>query len=133
MITETIQETEVIVAKAKRRRFSAKYKLDVLRRADACRDQPGKIGELLRKEGLYSSHLTTWRREREAGELAALEPRQRGPKASPASAQEREMAQLRRENAGLKARLERAETIIEVQKKLSTILGVALPKVDGES
>jgi len=133
MISVASQQTEVIVGKAKRRRFSAKYKLNVLRRADACRDQPGKIGELLRKEGLYSSHLTGWRRERGAGELAALEPRKRGPKVSPESAQEREMAQLRRDNAGLKARLERAETIIEVQKKLSTILGVELPSVEGES
>lgn len=132
MISVATQETEVIVAKAKRRRFSAGYKLDILRRADACREQPGKIGEMLRKEGLYSSHLTTWRREREAGELAALEPRKRGPKVNPESAQERELAQLRRENAGLKARLERAETIIEVQKKLSTILGVELPKTDGQ-
>ena len=132
MISVATQETEVIVAKAKRRRFSARYKLDILRRIDACREQPGKIGELLRKEGLYSSHLTTWRREREAGELAALEPRKRGPKVNPESAQERELAQLRRENAGLKARLERAETIIEVQKKLSTILGVELPKTDGQ-
>lgn len=117
MISVATQETEVIVAKAKRRRFSAKYKLDILRRVDACRDEPGAIGELLRKEGLYSSHLTDWRREREAGELAGLEPRKRGPKADPETAQDRELAQLRRENAGLKARLERAETIIEVQKK----------------
>lgn len=130
MINVATQETEVIVAKAKRRRFSAKYKLDILRRVDACRDQPGKIGELLRQEGLYSSHLTDWRREREAGELAGLEPRKRGPKAELGSAQERELAQLRQENAGLKARLERAETIIEVQKKLSTILGAELPKTD---
>ncbi len=132
MISEATQETEVTVPKAKRRRFSAKYKLDILRQVDACREQPGKIGELLRKEGLYSSHLTSWRREREDGELAGLAPRKRGPKASPETAQDREMAQLRRENAGLKARLERAETIIEVQKKLSTILGVELPKVDGQ-
>lgn len=132
MISVATQETEVIVAKAKRRRFSAKYKLGILRRADACRDQPGKIGELLRKEGLYSSHLTTWRREREAGELAGLEPRKRGPAASPEPTQERELAQLRRENASLKARLDRAETIIEVQKKLSTILGIELPKTDGQ-
>ena len=130
MISVATQETEVIVAKAKRRRFSAKYKLDIVQRVEACRDQPGKIGELLRKEGLYSSHLTDWRREREAGELAGLEPRKRGPKAAPETAQERELAQLRRENAGLKARLERAETIIEIQKKLSTILGVELPKPD---
>ncbi len=130
MISVATEETEVIVAKAKRRRFSAKYKLDILRRVDACRDQSGSIGELLRKEGLYSSHLTDWRRERDAGELAGLEPRKRGPKPAPETAQEHEVARLRRENAGLKARLERAETIIEVQKKLSTILGVELPKTD---
>lgn len=130
MISVPTQETEVIVAKAKRRRFSAKYKLEVLRRAEACRDQPGQIGALLRKEGLYSSHLTSWRREREAGELAALAPRKRGPKGE--TAHDREIASLRREVAGLKARAERAELLVEIQKKVSMILGVELPKVDGQ-
>lgn len=131
-VSEGIQETEVTVAKAQRRRFSAKYKRKILRQADVCKDQPGKIGELLRKEGLYSSHLTLWRRERDAGELAGLEPKKRGPKAKPETAQEREIAQLRRENAGLKARAERAELLVEIQKKVSMILGVELPKKDGE-
>jgi transposase len=130
MISVATQETEVIVAKAKRRRFSAKYKLDVLQQADACRDQPGQIGELLRKEGLYSSHLTSWRREREAGELAGLAPRKRGPKGE--TAHDREIAALRREVAALKARAERAELLVEIQKKVSMILGVELPKVDGQ-
>jgi transposase-like protein len=131
MISVATQETEVIVAKAKRRRFSAKYKLSILRRAEACKE-PGAIGELLRKEGLYSSHLTTWRRERDAGEMAGLEPRKRGPKVAPETVQDREMSALRRENASLKARLERAELLVEIQKKVSMILGVELPKMDGQ-
>ena len=103
-----------VVPKASRRQFSAAEKLRILQEADAC-TQPGQIGALLRREGLYSSQLATWRRLRARGQLQALTPRQRGPKvvADPLA---EELASLRRENARLQTHLTRAETIIDVQK-----------------
>ncbi|GMV31380.1 MAG: hypothetical protein AMXMBFR59_35050 [Rhodanobacteraceae bacterium] len=112
-------------AVAKRRQFSAAYKLSVLQEADRCTN-PGAVGALLRREGLYSSHLATWRREREAGALAAL-ARRRGRKAT-LSAEQRRIAQLQARNARLARELEQARAIIEVQKKLCTLLG--LPTAD---
>ncbi len=111
-----------VVPKASRRQFSAAEKLRILQEADAC-SQPGQIGALLRREGLYSSQLTTWRRLRARGQLQALTPQQRGPKAV-ADPLAEELAALRRENARLQAQLTRAETIIDVQKKLSQLLGL---------
>ena len=115
-----------VVPTAKRRQFSAQYKLRILEEAENCTER-GQLGALLRREGLYSSHLTTWRRQRERGQLEALSPKRRGPK--PQDALEEDLAKLRRENERLKARLERAETIIEVQKKLSCLLGLATDKI----
>jgi transposase len=109
-----------VVPKAKRRKFSAEYKLRVLDESDNC-TEPGQIGALLRREGLYSSHLSTWRRQREQGLLEALSSKKRGRK----DELERELTRLRRENERLQARLEQAETIIEVQKELSRLLGLA--------
>ena len=109
-----------VVPKAERRRFSADYKQRILQEAAAC-TQPGEVGALLRREGLYSSHLTTWRQQRRRGERHGLTPAQRGRKADPQAA---EIAQLQRENERLKAQLERAELIIDVQKKLSQMLGL---------
>ena len=111
-----------VVPKAKRRKFSAKYKLRVLDEADNC-TEPGQIGALLRREGLYSSHLSTWRRQREQGLLEALSSKKRGRKGK--DELDRELSRLRRENERLQARLEQAETIIDVQKKLSRLLGLA--------
>jgi transposase len=111
--------------KARRRQFSAEYKLRMLREADAC-TEAGEIGALLRREGLYSSHLTTWRRQRDEGTLKGLAPRKRGRKAQPKNPLARKMAELERENARLKRRLQQAETIIEVQKKVSQMLGIPL-------
>ncbi len=108
--------------KAKRRRYSAAYKLRIVEEADAC-SKPGEIGALLRREGLYSSLLAKWRRQRDAGALAGLS-KKRGRKPKPVSAEARRLAELERENARLKVQLEKAETIIEVQKKLSRILGL---------
>jgi transposase-like protein len=109
-----------VVPKAKRRRFTAKYKLRILEEADRCTER-GQIGELLRREGLYSSHLSKWRRLREHGQLQALAPKKRGRKGQdPAAA---ELARLRRENERLRAELEKAEIIIDVQKKLAQLLG----------
>jgi transposase-like protein len=115
----TIPDPEV-VAKPKRRRFSAEYKQRILQEAEAC-TQPGEVGALLRREGLYSSHLTTWRQQRQRGERQGLAPAKRGRKTHPQAA---ELARLQRENAQLKAQVERAELIIEVQKKLSQLLGL---------
>jgi transposase len=111
-----------VVPKAKRRRFSAEYKRRILEEADSC-TEPGQIGALLRREGLYSSHLTTWRRQRDRGLIQALSPKKRGRKRK--DELEREVARLQRENARLQASLEQAEMIIEVQKKLSRLLGLA--------
>ena len=117
-------ETEVVV-KARRRRFTAAEKLRVLREADRCM-KSGEVAALLRREGLYSSHLSAWREARERGELAGLTPRARGPKAKPVDPRDRKIAELERENRRLLARLERAEGLIEVQKKVSQILGIPL-------
>jgi transposase len=107
--------------KAERRRFSVEYKRSILAQADDCRSE-GAIGALLRREGLYSSHLTTWRRQREEGTLAALsQKRGRKSKFHPLAA---ENARLKAENERLAHRLEQAETIIEVQKKVSTLFGI---------
>jgi len=117
-----------VVAKPVRRRFPAKEKLRILREADRCRE-PGQLGALLRREGLYSSHLTEWRRQREAGALAALAPKKRGrPAQGPPWT--RRMAELERENERLRTRLEQAEAIIEVQKKVSALLGIPLSRPD---
>ena len=112
-----------VVPRAKRRRFNAEYKQRILEEADAC-SEPGQIGALLRREGLYSSHLTTWRRQREQGQLEGLRAKKRGRKSSVDEAQAKEMEVLKRENQRLESRLQQAETIIEVQKKLSGLLGL---------
>jgi transposase len=109
-----------------RRRFPASYKLAVLQEADAC-TQYGQLGELLRREGLYSSHLTTWRQQREQGALEALNPKKRGRKTTRPDPL---IQQLQRENARLAARLRQAETILEIQKKASEILGIPLKNLD---
>jgi transposase-like protein len=108
-----------VVAKAERRQFSAEYKLRILTEADGCSER-GEIGALLRREGLYSSHLEKWRKQRERGALAGLGGRKRGRKPDPQAA---ELARLQRENEQLRSRLERAEKIIDVQKKLAQLLG----------
>ncbi len=108
-VKEEKPNTEV-VAKARRKRFTAAEKLRILREVDVCQGS-GEIGALLRREGIYSSYLTTWRRQRERGELDGLAPHKRGPKPNPEAI---ELAKLRRENAGLQERLRRAELIIDV-------------------
>jgi len=112
-----------------RRRFTAEYKLRILREADHC-NQPGQLGALLRREGLYSSHLTTWRQQRDQGTLAALTPKRRGRKAAPDAPVIAANERLKRENQRLAEKLRQAETIIEIQKKLSEILGTPLPPSD---
>lgn len=114
-----------VPAKAVRRRFTAAEKLRILRLADAC-TVPGSLGALLRREGLYFSNLTTWRRQRDAGTLSALTPKPRGRKAPARDPLRRENARLRQENERLTRRLRQAELIIDVQKKVSQMLGVPL-------
>lgn len=113
-------ETEV-PEKARRRRFSAKYKSDILKRAERCK-KPGELGALLRKEGLYSSHLTHWRQQRRSAEEAALAPKKRGPKAEVRDEREARIAALEREIALLTARAEKAEALVTLQKKVSDLL-----------
>jgi len=120
-----------VVADARRRTFTAEYKLRILAEADAAAAHPGAIGALQRREGLYSSHLVSWRRERREGMLKGLTPQRRGPK-SKRNPQEDEMQKLRRENQRLTEELRKAEIIIDVQKKVCTLLGWPLPKADPE-
>ncbi len=127
-ISATSLPNPEVTPKAKRRSFTAGYKRWVLEEADKCHEKHGRMGELLRREGLYSSHLTTWRRQREAGELAGLTPRKRGRKADKEAS---EIGQLRRENSRLERQLQQAELIIDAQKKLSEILGVTLEQENG--
>jgi transposase len=125
-----IPEPEVIPV-AQRRQYSAEEKLRILEEADAC-TKPGEIGALLRREGLYSSHLTRWRRERDRGQLDGLNAKKRGPQSSSDTTLAREVAKLQRENEQLQARLDQAEAIIEVQKKLSQLLGPSPRKSEKE-
>jgi len=112
-----------VAATARRRQFSSSEKRRLLVAADRC-TKVGEIGALLRREGIYSSYLTTWRKQREATERAALEPQKRGRKADPARAETRRVAELTQENERLRRKLVQAETIIDVQKKLCTLLGL---------
>ncbi len=111
-----------VVPMVERRRFTAEEKLRIIEEADRC-TEPGAIGALLRREGIYSSYLSRWRRARDRGQLTALGPQPRGPKPATDVELAREVARLRRENERLQERVDRAETIIEVQKKLSQLLG----------
>ncbi len=115
-----------VPAKAQRRRFTAEYRLRILKQADACK-KPGELGALLRREGLYSSLLTNWRRQREQGALQEMRGRHRGPKARPVDPR---VKQLEAENRRLQRKLQRAETIITLQKKVAEILGIPLKPLD---
>ena len=120
-----------VVAKAKRRTFTAEYKLRILQEIEAVADKRGGIGALLRREGLYSSLLATWRRERAAGILEALTPQKRGPKSKRNPLQE-ENLKLQRQNARLTEDLRKAHIIIDVQKKVAALLGRPIPEPDPE-
>src|SRR5262245_24242646 len=111
-----------VVAKARRRVFTAEYKRRILKAADAC-TTPGAIGALLRREGLYSSHLVVWRRARGRGELAALTPKKRGRRPRPSDPRDRKIAELERQLAAMTGRAERAEALVEAQKNLAALLG----------
>jgi transposase-like protein len=112
-----------VAATAKRRQFSPSERRRILSAADRCHKN-GEIGALLRREGIYSSQLATWRKRREANEHAALTPHKRGPKTDPAIAETRRVAELTKDNERLRRKLAQAHTIIDVQKKLCTLLGL---------
>ncbi len=111
-----------VVAKATRRRFTVEYKRKILREADGCKT-PGAVGALLRREGLYSSHLTTWRAARERGDLAGPIAKKRGPVPRGPDLRDRRIAELERETTRWRKRAERAEALVEVQKKVAALLG----------
>ena len=115
-----------VPAKAQRRRFTAAYRLGILKQADACK-RPGELGALLRREGLYSSHLANWRRQREQGALRDMRGRRRGPTPRPVDPR---VKQLEAENRRLQRKLQRAETIIALQKKVAEILEIPLKPLD---
>lgn len=118
-------DTEV-VPRARRRHFTNADKRRILEAADRC-TRPGEIGALMRREGVYSSFLSTWRRQREAADLGALAPQKRGPKADPGRADALHIAQLTRDNDKLKGRLDKALLVIEVQKKVGALLALLEP------
>ena len=126
----SLPDPEVEV-KTERRRFTSQYKLSILKQADQCQ-HPGEIGALLRREGLYSSHLSIWRRLRREGVLQGLSPQPRGPKPNSAAGEQREIARLQKQVSKLEHELEKAHTIIDVQKKLSALLST-IPKDENSS
>jgi transposase len=124
------EDTEV-VSTARRRRFTAAEKLRIVREADACVGQRGAVGALLRREGLYSSLLATWRQQRDAGQFGP-NPRKRGPAAKAPDPRDRTILELERRARRAEARAERAERMVELQKKLAELLGIELPEPESE-
>lgn len=110
-----------VVPRARRRKFSTADKRRILQAADRC-TRPGEMGALMRREGVYSSSLSTWRRQREAADLAALAPQKRGPKANASRIEAQHIAQLTRERDALRVELDKAQLVIEVQKKVTALL-----------
>jgi transposase-like protein len=124
-VTGLVTSEVEVTAKPTRRRYTAEYKHKILREADTC-TRPGEMGALLRREGLYSSNLTVWRKQRERRELEGLSQKKRGPSSKEKNPLAANVATLERENRRLKARAERAEGLVELQKKVSEILGIEL-------
>lgn len=130
MVAAPAAASPELVAGPRRRSFTAKDKLRILAEVDRAVGTPGAIGAILRREGVYSSSLTEWRRQREAGAYDGLNPVRRGPKPAPANPLAAEHAQLQRDYKRLELRLERAEAVIDIQKKVTLLLG--LPIVSDE-
>ena len=114
-----------VEAKPKRRKFTAAYRLRILEEADRCQN-PGEVGQLLRREGLYSSHLSSWRKARRKGSLAALASKKRGARPKARNPLEPKLRQLEAKVARLEKELEKAHTILEVQEKVAGLLGFSL-------
>lgn len=125
MLSKAERPVTEVSEKAKRRRFTAEYRQRILREAATCTKR-GEIGALLRREGLYSSHLTIWRQDAERAQQQALTPKKRGPKPKATDERDKRIAQMERDIAKLTRRAERAEALVEVQKKVSQLLGIAL-------
>ncbi len=117
-----VAEDVQVAAKPRRRTYPAEYKRRILKEADACAT-PGAVGALLRREGLYSSHLVVWRRARGRGELTALAPKRRGRKPTPVDPRERKIAELERQLTEMTGRAQRAEALVDAQKNLAALLG----------
>ena len=131
MVSSPAQEVEVL-AKPQRRKFTVDYKLNILREADRCK-RPGEVGALLRREGLYWSSVSRWRKALEKGELSRAGAKKRGPMRKLVDERDKRIAELEREVKRCRARAERAEALVEVQKKVSELLGVELPETDDVS
>ena len=121
-----------VQSKPERRRFTAAYKKKILAEVDACKER-GEVGALLRREGLYSSHIAAWRSARDRGDLARLEPKKRGPKAKVVDERDKEITELRRQNARLEKRVAQTEALIEIQKKVAALLGNPIPDSNEKS
>lgn len=119
--TPPLARNTEVVPRARRRTFTKADKRRILKEADQC-TQPGELGALMRREGVYSSSLSTWRRQLEAAELDAMSPKKRGPKADPARIEAQQIALLTRERDKLRVELDKAQLVIEVQKKLTALL-----------
>jgi len=132
MVAAAVEAVDPEVAeKAQRRRFTAAYKLRVLREAESC-SEPGEVGAMLRREGLYTSHLSSWRRQRDRGLLEAMASKRRGPRSKLGDPVAKENAKLRREKAVLERKLKQAEIVIDIQKKASEILGIPLKTIEDD-
>ncbi len=130
MLSEVGRPETEVAEKAKRRKFTAEYKSRIVREAARC-DKSGGIGALLRREGLYSSLLSKWRHEAAQGGLAGLEGKKRGPAPKVVDERDGRIAQLEKELSKIERRAQRAEALVEVQKKVSDLLGIILPENDG--
>ena len=123
----SLGEVIEVPEKARRRAFTVEYKRKIVKEAESCKG-PGEIGALLRREGLFSSHPTTWRQARDRGELApGAATKKRGPKAAPADPRDKKIAELERQIAKVTTRAERAEAIADIQKKLAALFGRPFP------
>lgn len=127
VLSEVGRPTTEVAEKAKRRTFTAEYKSRIVREAERC-EKNGEIGALLRREGLYSSLLSKWRQEASRGGLSALRPKRRGPAPKVVDERDKRIAQLERELKKERRRSQRAEALVEVQKKVADLLGIVLPE-----
>ncbi len=130
MMNVMAKPTEVS-SKARRRRFSVADKIRILREADGCANEKGAVAALLRREGLYSSHLTSWRRQRDAGQFGS-KPRKRGPVPTPPDPRDQQIAELERRARRAEARADRAERMVALQKKVAELLEISLPDPESE-
>jgi transposase-like protein len=128
---KTIVPNPEVQEKARRRSYTAEYKRRILREAESCKEY-GQVGALLRREGLYSSNLTAWRRQADRGTLDALSSKKRGPKARKPDPSVRRIIEQEKENQKLRARLRKAELIIDAQKKIAEIFQFTRDQKDGE-